>query len=400
LGLAHRDIKPANLLVKDGRLLLIDVAFVEACPTPWRQAVDLANMMLCLGLRCGAEGVYRRALQYFTVEEITEGFAAARGLALPSQLRRMLRAQGRGLHAEFVRLLPAPPVPVTIQRWSLRRIGLVAGVLLLAALLVGNAGTLLNHDTATKTTLGRHDLGCAHLEPLWLQAQSVPSASMLPCVRLLPAGWSVADVAVNDGRSVLTLDNDRAGTGAMVARLTAGCAPAGATQIVSDQQQVRRYQRTESLTPTFQATRFDVFPGGCVTTRVRAPAAQAPEVVTEAPLILGFTTRQALQQALSQRSGGRLQLDPGGPRRAPSRGHLHRRAGADGRQRGPRPGSGRRAAVSGADLRAADPPGRVHLPHLATHKTRRKPLHPDTATAIAVPPSRPRVFQVDGEVNA
>ena len=50
-GLAHRDIKPANLLVRDGRLLLIDVAFTELRPSPWRQAVDLANMMLCLALR-------------------------------------------------------------------------------------------------------------------------------------------------------------------------------------------------------------------------------------------------------------------------------------------------------------------------------------------------------------
>ena len=33
-GLAHRDIKPANLLVRDGRLLLIDVAFVQARPAP------------------------------------------------------------------------------------------------------------------------------------------------------------------------------------------------------------------------------------------------------------------------------------------------------------------------------------------------------------------------------
>ena len=131
-GLAHRDIKPANLLVRDGRMLLIDVAFIESRPTPWRQAVDLANMMLCLALRSSPEQVYERARPVH-VEEITEGFAAARGLALPSQLRRMLREQGRDLHAEFVRLLPTPPPPIRIQRWSLRRIGLLALVALLVA---------------------------------------------------------------------------------------------------------------------------------------------------------------------------------------------------------------------------------------------------------------------------
>ena len=62
VGLAHRDIKPANILVRDGRILLIDVAFATVRPTPWRQAVDLANMMLCLALRSSPERVYERAL--------------------------------------------------------------------------------------------------------------------------------------------------------------------------------------------------------------------------------------------------------------------------------------------------------------------------------------------------
>ena len=61
VGLAHRDIKPANILVQDGRILLIDVAFATVRPTPWRQAVDLANMMLCLALRSAPERVYERA---------------------------------------------------------------------------------------------------------------------------------------------------------------------------------------------------------------------------------------------------------------------------------------------------------------------------------------------------
>jgi tRNA A-37 threonylcarbamoyl transferase component Bud32 len=139
IGMAHRDIKPANVLVRDGTLFLIDPAFAEVRPSPWRQAVDLANMMLVLGLRTDAEQVYRRARLQFSDEEIAEAFAATRGLTMPSQLRRMLRAQGRDLHADFLRLLPYRLPPVRIQRWSWRRAGLtlVTALAVVLALLVG-----------------------------------------------------------------------------------------------------------------------------------------------------------------------------------------------------------------------------------------------------------------------
>ncbi len=123
-GLAHRDIKPANLLVRDGQLLIIDSAFAQLRPSPWRQAVDLANMMLVLALRTDAPRVYARAREYFDDEEIAEAFAATRGLTMPSQLRRMLRSQGEDLHAEFITLMPYRLRPVRIQRWSIRRVGL------------------------------------------------------------------------------------------------------------------------------------------------------------------------------------------------------------------------------------------------------------------------------------
>jgi serine/threonine protein kinase len=155
-GLAHRDIKPANLLVRGGRMLLIDVSFVEVRPSPWRQALDLANMMLCLGLRSSAERVYRRALRQFSVEEISEGFAAARGLALPSQLRQLLRSHGRDLHAEFTRLLPAPPQPIRIQRWSARRVGVLLLVVPLVGLLaVVGPLVLFNNDRSRRCSTSR-----------------------------------------------------------------------------------------------------------------------------------------------------------------------------------------------------------------------------------------------------
>jgi tRNA A-37 threonylcarbamoyl transferase component Bud32 len=128
-GLAHRDVKPANVLVRGDEVWLIDVAFAEVRPTPWRQAVDLANMMLSLGLRCDPEIVYRRALQRFSPAEVAEALAASRSVTIPAQLRALLRADDRDLLARFRALAPERE-PVSIQRWTLRRVGLTVAAAL------------------------------------------------------------------------------------------------------------------------------------------------------------------------------------------------------------------------------------------------------------------------------
>jgi tRNA A-37 threonylcarbamoyl transferase component Bud32 len=134
-GLAHRDIKPGNVLVHDGSVWLIDVAFAEVRPTPWRQAVDLANMMLTLALCTAAERVYDRALTMFAPDEIGEAFAASRGVTIPSQLRSLVRQRDDDLLARFRELAPPTP-PVAIQRWSLRRVVLTLAVATSTALAV------------------------------------------------------------------------------------------------------------------------------------------------------------------------------------------------------------------------------------------------------------------------
>jgi hypothetical protein len=268
--------------------------------------VDLANMMLCLALRSSADQVYQRALRQFTVEEITEGFAAARGLALPSQLRRMLRDKGRDLHGEFLQLLPERPRPIRIQRWSARRAGLLLLVVSLAALLVPAAQTVLANDYQHTAPLNIVSLGCDEPEPLWLLAQSVPSAALIPCVRALPGGWAVATAKAKNGLSEFTLAHDT-DSQAVIVRLTAACTTSGATPRPSNQPGARRYERAGARTG--QLTWYTVFAGGCITAQLH-PAGNTTAFADEASSAIGFTTRRSLQQTLDARTNSRLHLDP------------------------------------------------------------------------------------------
>jgi tRNA A-37 threonylcarbamoyl transferase component Bud32 len=322
-NLAHRDIKPANLLVRDGKLYLIDVFFAEIHPSPWRQAVDLANMLLCLALRSSPQRVYQRALQQFTVGEITEAFAAARGLALPSQLRKLMRAHGRDLAAEFVRLLPHPPRRIAIQRWSTRRVALLLLVLLVllpatVPLAWVFARSSANPGGAAAVTGGSGS--CTQLEELWLQAQAVPSASHIPCVQALPAD-TIGTLAARDGESVLELSHAslaiflgeqpraQAAAGSVTIRLTASCAVPTTREGQTISPGVRRFQ-TQGSASTSQVV--DVFPGGCVTYRPEPGIGASAPLLDQAQRAITFRTRDDLRDALRRRSGGRLELDPEG----------------------------------------------------------------------------------------
>ncbi len=194
-GIAHRDIKPGNLMVRAGQLLLIDVAFAQVRPSPWRQAVDLGNMMLVLAVRTDPARVYRQALAYFTAAELAEAFAATRGVASPTQLRAFMKRDPRDLLAEFRTLAP-PRRPIVVQRWSARRVTLAAAMLALftvpavfgVALLVPDTATTGVHVTLVRAATWAPDCGTGHA--MILAAQAVPSAAFLPCIAALPSGWT------------------------------------------------------------------------------------------------------------------------------------------------------------------------------------------------------------------
>jgi tRNA A-37 threonylcarbamoyl transferase component Bud32/membrane-associated phospholipid phosphatase len=311
-GIAHRDIKPANLMVRDGRMLVIDVAFAELRPSPWRQAVDLANMMLCLALRSNAQQVYDRALRQFTIEEVSEAFAAARGLALPSQLRRALRAEGRDVHGEFLRLLPERPRPIKVQRWTLRRVVAALLIAVVVILLALNFARLFSNHGNTHTQVNAA-ASCGEMEPMWLQAQAVPTAELVPCVAALPVGWTFGLLTVDNGRSTISVDHDRAGAKTIDLRFAASCDVTGATEVSADVPGARRFERAPVPGSDTILWWYEVFPGGCTTARLMSHNSAAEvldDVRAQATQVISFVTRADLALALDERSDGRLHLDP------------------------------------------------------------------------------------------
>jgi hypothetical protein len=303
-GLAHRDIKPANILVKDGQVRLIDVFFVQVRPSPWRQAVDLANMMLVLAVRTDANRVYERALHYFTPDEIAEAFAAARGVASPTQLRTVMKKDPRDLLHQFRELAPARR-PISLQRWNVKRIVFTLALLLGAFLAFQVVANLLSPADYRETG---DTAECGTSDAMILMAQSVPSATSLPCVATLPAGWKQGGMRIERGQSIFWLDSDRAGTNAVTATLRPRreCSVTNASEVPSDVPGMRRFERPEQLPPTLRATRTYLFPGGCVTYRFAFDSAETASLLFDADSALSFQPRADLVATVHDRNGLRL----------------------------------------------------------------------------------------------
>jgi tRNA A-37 threonylcarbamoyl transferase component Bud32 len=300
-GLAHRDIKPANLMVRDGHLFLIDCAFAQVRPSPWREAVDLANMMLVLAVQSDPERVYEHALRYFTPDEIAEAFAAARGVASPTQLRSVMKQDGRDLVAQFRALAPARR-PISLQRWGFRRVALAIAVVLL--LIVGSQA-VFGLFTPAEPNLVTAKPDCGTNELMVLMAQSVPSATSVPCVAALPAGWGVGSVSVRQDRARFWLNSDRGGKHAVEVRLVPpdACRTAGATEVPSDQVGMHRLERPEALPPNLRSTRFYVFDGGCITYRFAFEGNASASLMFDAETALSFQPRAELVRSVDRDFG-------------------------------------------------------------------------------------------------
>ena len=297
-GIAHRDVKPGNLMVRNGELLLIDVAFAQVRPSPWRQAVNLGNMMLVLAVRTDPERVYRRALRYFTPDELSEAFAATRGVASPTQLRAFMKRDPRDLLAAFRALAP-PRKPIALQRWSVQRVSLAVAMLVAAIIVVVYGGQAFR----PAGNIGAYPPQCGTGHTIILAAQAVPSAALVPCVAALPSGWSVGGANIASGHARFWLDSDQAGTQAVTVTLSAACDTSGAQQIPSDQPGTRRFERPLSLRPQFAELRFYTFPGGCATYQFIFSRGASPLLAIPVDSAVAFVPRATLVAHVRETEG-------------------------------------------------------------------------------------------------
>jgi len=139
---------------------------------------------------------------------------------------------------------------------------------------------------------------CDQRPPTILMAESVPDATMIPCVRSLPLGWAFASFDARQGISEFSLDSDAGGPGALLVRFTATCHPRGAPAS-SDETGARLTERRTSQDP-YAATWTYTFPGGCATYAIRfGGGAPADRLVGQIRSGLSFIDRARVLAGLS-----------------------------------------------------------------------------------------------------
>lgn len=178
--------------------------------------------------------------------------------------------------------------------------GVVARVSTIALVALTLGGCTTNASVTPDCTDPGNDL-------VVLIAQSVPSATLVPCLSTMPVGWFYGGSTVRDGITTLSLSSSVAGELAASLELTASCDPGDAPEVVPapDEVGARAYVSQESLDP-YRATRTVVFEGGCARTTYNLPPGFPASLSLEADAAFSFLPRADVVAAVASDPGGVL----------------------------------------------------------------------------------------------
>jgi hypothetical protein len=143
---------------------------------------------------------------------------------------------------------------------------------------------------------------CQADQRLGLVAQSVAGAAYVPCIERLPAGWHFNSLHVTNRVTKFSLQSDRDPRPVHV-ELRPTCDTRGAVPIAPRADGVRSYQRTYAIAPRYTATIYDVFPGGCVTTRFAFERGAHITLIDEMQQAVQLYSRRELRTGLAKKYG-------------------------------------------------------------------------------------------------
>jgi hypothetical protein len=151
-----------------------------------------------------------------------------------------------------------------------------------------------------------HQVTCELDDPsMVLEAQAVPTASLLPCIEDFPVGWIFGGSEISNGLATFWLDSDRAGFQAVRVQLTEACDVSEAVEVTPGQDEAgtRRFEEPISLRPRFLANRYYVFEGGCVTYRFAFNPSVEPALAVDIDEALSFRSRLLFVERMRETVG-------------------------------------------------------------------------------------------------
>ena len=123
---------------------------------------------------------------------------------------------------------------------------------------------------------------------LTLLAQSVPTATLVPCYRHLPVGWEFRSLDANSVGARLVLASDTRGEGSIAADIASECAPVPGAPVTSDEVGTELYRAEEEGPDRYTATWTYSFEGGCVTYQIALTSSRW-ERLLDAALAVSYT---------------------------------------------------------------------------------------------------------------
>ena len=138
-------------------------------------------------------------------------------------------------------------------------------------------------------------------DELVLEAQSVPTADLLPCLTEIPPNWSVTEFRIRDGETAIALTSHSEAGGSARAVLTEDCDTTGATEEFSGQEEARLFVDISTrVDDSLVGTHYYKFAGGCVTYSFNLRGEGKGGLYAQARSALGLTPRSLVEDGLER----------------------------------------------------------------------------------------------------